>query len=86
MLKAVIKHSVGEDTVRHRTIPADVISKWAQKLEGIKEEIAIILKEEKEEKQVRGSRLKYATALCQPEQKLCRSYARQRWSSRRGRI
>lgn len=52
MLKAVIKHSNGEDSVRHRIIPTDVLTRWVKKVEGLKPEIASILQEEKEEKQV----------------------------------
>ena len=52
MLKAVIKHSTGEDRVRHRVIPVEAVVKWVEKLEGMKGEIAEILQEEKEEKHV----------------------------------
>ena len=52
MLKAAIKHSSGEDQVRHRQIPPEVVSKWSQKLDSLKGEISEILQEEKEEKQV----------------------------------
>ena len=52
MLKAAIKHSSGEDQVRHRQVPPEVVSKWAQKLDGLRSEISEILQEEKEEKQV----------------------------------
>ena len=54
MLKAAIKHSAGEDRVRHRVIPLDTIVKYAEKLESLKGEIAEIMKEEKEEKLVRS--------------------------------
>ena len=52
MLKAAIKHSTSEDQVRHRQVPPEVVAKWSQKLEGLKGEIAEILQEEKEERQV----------------------------------
>jgi len=52
MLKAAIKHSSGEDQVRHRIIPTEVLQTWVEKLEGMTDEIAEILKEEKEEKHV----------------------------------
>lgn len=55
ILKAAIKHSAGEDQVRHRVIPSDTVAKFAEKLESLKGEIAEIMKEEKEEKQVRSS-------------------------------
>ena len=46
------KHSTGEDKVRHRVIAADTVQRWVEKLDDLKAEIAEILKEEKEEKQV----------------------------------
>lgn len=54
MLKAAIKHATAEDSVRHRQVPADAVSKWTAKLDALKNEIAEVLQEEKEEKQVRG--------------------------------
>jgi len=54
VLKAAIKHSAGEDQVRHRVVPPDTVAKFTEKLESLKGEIAEIMKEEKEEKQVRG--------------------------------
>lgn len=53
MLKAAIKRSGGEDKVRHRVIPTEIINKWKQTLDGLKEEIQAVLREEKEEKAVR---------------------------------
>ena len=50
MLKAAIKHSSGEDQVRHRIVPTEILQNWVEKLAGFTEEIAAILKEEKEEK------------------------------------
>ena len=55
VLKAAIKHSAGEDQVRHRVVPPDTVAKFKEKLEGLKGEIAEVMKEELEEKQVRGS-------------------------------
>lgn len=55
MLKAAIKHSVGEDRVRHRVVPPDTVAKFAERLESLKDEITEVMKEEKEEKQVCGS-------------------------------
>jgi ATP-dependent RNA helicase DDX27 len=52
MLKAAIKHSAGEDNVRHRLVPADVLPKWVKRVEALRDEVATILQEEKEEKQV----------------------------------
>ena len=53
MLKAAIKHASGEDQVRQRQVPGDVVAKWAKKLDDLKEEITAVMQEEKEEKQVR---------------------------------
>jgi hypothetical protein len=55
MLKAAIKHSSGEDKIRHRIIPAEVVQTWFEKLENLNSEIADILTEEKEERQVGSS-------------------------------
>lgn len=53
MLKAAIKHSSGgEDQIRHRQVPPEVVSKWVQKLDSLKQEISEVLVEEKEERQV----------------------------------
>ncbi|EJF66683.1 DEAD-domain-containing protein [Dichomitus squalens LYAD-421 SS1] len=58
MLKAAIKHSSGgEDQIRHRQVPQEVVSKWAQKLDSLKQEISEILQEEKEEKQLRQAEM-----------------------------
>ncbi|KAH9898412.1 DEAD-domain-containing protein [Cubamyces lactineus] len=57
MLKAAIKHSTSEDQVRHRQVPPEVVAKWSQKLEGLKGEIAEILQEEKEERQLRQAEM-----------------------------
>lgn len=53
VLKAAIKRAAGEDQVRHRTIPSEIVAKWTKKLESLKDEIAGVMGEEKEEKQVR---------------------------------
>lgn len=52
ILKAAIKHSSGEDQVRHRQIPTEAVAKWSKKLDDLKEEVSEILVEEKEEKHV----------------------------------
>ncbi|TRM66343.1 P-loop containing nucleoside triphosphate hydrolase protein [Schizophyllum amplum] len=57
MLKAAIKHSSGQDQIRHRTVPTEVVTKWTEKLEGLKDEISEILKEEKEEKQMQQAEM-----------------------------
>jgi len=53
ILKAAIKRAAGEDQVRHRTIAAEIVAKWSKKLESLKDDVAEVLREEKEEKQVR---------------------------------
>ena len=53
MLKAAIKHASGEDQVRHRTVSTDIVAKWASKIASLKDEIAAVMREEKEEKQVK---------------------------------
>lgn len=63
MLKAAIKRSTGEDQVRHRIVPAETIQMWVEKLANLKTEIAGILEEEKEEKQVRHIALRRPLAL-----------------------
>jgi ATP-dependent RNA helicase DDX27 len=52
VLKAAIKRAAGEDQVRHRTIPSEIVTKWSKKLESLKHEITGVLQDEKEEKQV----------------------------------
>ncbi|KAF8964183.1 ATP-dependent RNA helicase drs1 [Flammula alnicola] len=57
MLKAAIKHSSGEDQVRHRIIPAETIQTWVEKVAALKGDIAEILEEEKEEKHLRKAEM-----------------------------
>ena len=52
VLKAAIKRAAGEDQVKHRTVPWEIVAKWSKKLESLKGEIAGVLNEEREEKQV----------------------------------
>ena len=52
MLKAAIKHSSDEGQVRHRQVPGEVVAKWSKRLDDLKNEVAEILQEEREEKQV----------------------------------
>lgn len=82
LLKAAIKHASAEDKVRHRQIPAEVVSKWSQKLETLKDEIAEVLREEKEEKQVPFNLIMRLTSFANL---MPCSYVKQKWSSRRGR-
>ncbi|KAJ7487619.1 DEAD-domain-containing protein [Mycena galericulata] len=57
MLKAAIKHGAEADQVRHRIVPPEVVAKWVEKLEDLKDEISEILREEKEEKQFRQAEM-----------------------------
>ncbi|KAF7306942.1 DEAD-domain-containing protein [Mycena indigotica] len=57
MLKAAIKHGSETDQVRHRILPADAVARWTERLDELKDEIAEILGEEKEEKQLRQAEM-----------------------------
>ncbi|TFK57284.1 DEAD-domain-containing protein [Heliocybe sulcata] len=57
LLKAAVKRSSGADSVRHRVLAAEDVAKWVQELEELKGEVADILKEEKEEKQLRRAEM-----------------------------
>ncbi|EAU93002.1 ATP-dependent RNA helicase drs1 [Coprinopsis cinerea okayama7 len=57
LLKAAIKHAAGEDQVRQRVLDTTVVQKYADKLEGLKGEIAEVMREEKEEKQLRQAEM-----------------------------
>ena len=75
MLKVTIKHSAGEDRVRHRVVPPDMVARFAEKLESLKSEIAEVMKEEKEEKQVCASDV----SSVMPYQPIP-SYVKPRWN------
>ena len=73
MLKAAIKHASNVDKVRHRTLPPEKIAQWAAKLGKLNDEVAAILKEEKEEKAIHQAEMELphlyrqrdmATRLC----------------------
>ena len=51
VLKLAIKNS--QESVKHRVIPSNVVQKWETKIAHLEETIKMILKEEKEEKQLR---------------------------------
>jgi ATP-dependent RNA helicase DDX27 len=53
MLKAAIKHSGGEDRVRHRVVPPEAVEKWAEQVTALEDEMKIVLDEEREAKLVR---------------------------------
>lgn len=40
-------------------MPSEVVAKWARKLESLKDEITAVLREEKEEKQVREKNCRF---------------------------
>jgi ATP-dependent RNA helicase DDX27 len=52
MLKAAIKHATSADQVRQRTVPQDVVAKWSERLDSMKQEMTGVLEDEQEEKQV----------------------------------
>ena len=52
MLKAAIQHASDVDKVRHPTLPPQQVTRWATKLEELNDEVAAILKGEKEEKAI----------------------------------
>ena len=57
MLKAVIKYSSDADKIRHRTLPPEQVAIWSSKLADMKDEVAEVLKEEKEEKAIRQAEM-----------------------------
>ncbi|KAK2461899.1 hypothetical protein APHAL10511_006362 [Amanita phalloides] len=56
-LKAVIKFANGKDQVRHRVVPPETVQKWADTLAEMKSHTSEILREEKEEKQLRRAEM-----------------------------
>ncbi|KAG6911950.1 hypothetical protein DXG01_000198 [Tephrocybe rancida] len=57
MLKAAIKHGAGEDQVRHRIIPIETVTKWVESLKELKNDVAAVLRDEKEEKHLRKAEM-----------------------------
>lgn len=57
MLRAAIKHAAAEDQVRHRVLPTEALQHWSDKLVELKDEITHVLREEKEEKQMRKAEM-----------------------------
>jgi len=57
MLKAAIKHGASEDQVRHRIVPQDIVYKWSQTLESLKDEVLAVLRDEKQEKQLQQAEM-----------------------------
>ncbi|KAJ7597056.1 DEAD-domain-containing protein [Mycena floridula] len=72
MLKAAIKHGSSADQVRHRIIPPEAVTKWTEKLNSMKQEVAEILEEEKEDKHLRQAEmeLKKGQNLIEHEQEI----------------
>lgn len=56
MLKLAIRQSEA-DQIRHRLIPADAIQGMATRVEDLRDEVAEILQEEKEEKAIRQAEM-----------------------------
>ncbi|KAG6902869.1 nucleolar DEAD-box protein required for synthesis of 60S ribosomal subunit [Termitomyces sp. Mi166 len=57
MLKTAIKYAAGQYQVRHRIIPVEVVNRWVQSLEELKHDIAAVLRDEKEEKEIRKAEM-----------------------------
>ncbi|KAH7104364.1 DEAD-domain-containing protein [Auriculariales sp. MPI-PUGE-AT-0066] len=66
MLKAAIKHSANaqkddadkvDESVRHRVVPSDALAKWTGVMDELKDEIAKVLEEEKEEKAMKQAEM-----------------------------
>lgn len=57
ILRAAIKHAAAEDQVRHRVLPVEAQQHWSDKLIQLKDEISDVLREEKEEKQLRQAEM-----------------------------
>lgn len=57
MLKAAIKHSAGEDKVRHRVVPAEAVENWAEVIKDIEVEVKAVLQEEREAKELRKAEM-----------------------------
>jgi ATP-dependent RNA helicase DDX27 len=64
MLKAAIKRSEA-DKVRHRLVPSEAINAMVEKLDGLKDDVVEVLKEEKEEKAVCQFRVSVRTLVSQ---------------------
>ena len=57
MLKAAIKHSAGEDKVRHRVVPPETVEGWAEAIKDLEDEVKAVLQEEKEAKELRKAEM-----------------------------
>lgn len=57
MLKAAIKHSGGDDKVRHRVVPPEAVEKWTEALSKLEDEVKAVLSEEKEVKEMRKAEM-----------------------------
>ncbi|KAI6132816.1 DEAD-domain-containing protein [Pisolithus croceorrhizus] len=57
MLKSAIKHSAGDDNIRHRIVPSEILRKWVGKVGELKDEVMAVLQEEKEEKRLRQAEM-----------------------------
>ena len=88
MLKAAIKHASDVDKVRHRTLPPEQVAQWAAKLEELKDEVAAVLKEEKEEKAIRQAEmeLKKGENMIEHEKEIFSRPARTWFQSEKGNL
>jgi ATP-dependent RNA helicase DDX27 len=57
MLKAAIKHSAGEDKVRHRVVPPEAVENWAKTIKDLEDEVKDVLQEEREAKELRKAEM-----------------------------
>lgn len=57
LLKSVIKHNAGDDNIRHRIVPPEILRRWADKVRELKNEVVVVLQEEKEEKRLRQAEM-----------------------------
>ena len=74
--------------MRHRTLPPEQIAQWTTKLEQLKDEVAAILKEEKEEKAIRQAQmeLKKGENMIEHEQEIFSRPARTWFQSEKGNL
>ena len=88
MLKAAIKHASDVDKVQHRTLPPDQVARWATKLDELKDEVASILEEVKEEKAIRQAQmeLKKGKNMIEHEQEIFSRPARTWFQSEKGKL
>ena len=57
MLKAAIKHSAGDEKVRHRVVPTEAVEKWVEAIKDLEDEVKAVLQEEREAKELRKAEM-----------------------------